>query len=164
MPRSFHGCFRSMFSISAAIHPRMANRVMHAPDTKAGPDRPVMTPKAYNARLAANEADNSRLENIGLLLRGAVCGALGCLTCFCCCFGCCGKMRNHSGMVKYDDPEFTAMPPDQQSVVVVEEHANAMMLCVPHACVSCWCCLGACGLCGPRLVGMTVACSVQGSH
>lgn len=131
------------------------------PEKMTNNGQPTLTVQQYNDRELDLEEKNSRLKNIGLLIRGMFCGVIECFTCCCCCCGCCGKVRNHSGMVKYDDPDFMAMSTDNKKVVVIEEHGRAAILCSPYACISCWCCLGGCGICGPRMVSTTIQCATQ---
>lgn len=110
----------------------------------------------YAMDQVSNETKNPRLTNITLLLRSMVCGVLGCLTCCSLCFGGCGKLRNHAGMVKYDDPEFLDMEPHAQRGIIAQEHLDAIVLCTPQGCISAWCCMGCCGTCGPRGVAETI--------
>ena len=109
---------------------------------------------SFNAvRFSRNQLDNEvsspgKGRKMVGILRASLCGLLACLTLHGCCFGCGGSFHAHTGMVKYDDFDYTDLSPGAQKMVNAGEFADALMLgtCVPLACC---CCLGCCGAVGP---------------
>ena len=156
----------------------MGHNTVH-PETVGSPGGTAILVESLFKRLVADELRvggsgfTGRVRNIGLLLRASLVGIVECATCFCCCFGCMGNGRAHSGMVKYDDDDddeegnsnsnsnsnskrmYAAMPADAKRATRINEHVSSCMLCSPVSCCTLMCCFGCCGSCGP--VGTSMA-------